>query len=131
MIFRSDEASVKANAAAEALRKQMQAEIVAALGETRAKEVERNDDYEFQQLRRLATRSELPADTAMKVYDLKEATEASTEKFEQNDQLTDEQRAAARKAIYAEAEKATQTLLGETAFKKYLSNPGVWLRNHN
>ena len=122
-----DEAAVKASAAAQAAQQQMKADIRAALGDDRAKAIERQQDYDFQQLQRLATRNGLPADVAVKVYDFKTAAEASAEKINNTDNLTDAQREAALRLIRDEAERVTKAALGETAFKSYLRNSGGWI----
>lgn len=122
-----DEAAAKANAAAQAAQQQKQADIRAALGEDRAKEIERQKQSEFQELQRLANRNGLPADVAVKVYDFKTAAEASAEKIQDADNLTDAQREAALRRIRDEAEQATKAVLGEKAFKSYLRNTGSWI----
>lgn len=109
--------------------KQMKADLRASLGDARAKEVERHEDWSFRQLQRLTERNELPADTAVKVYDFKEAAEASAAKLRADQSLPPPQRDAALKAIREEAEKTVKAAMGDAGFKAYERNGGYWINN--
>jgi len=113
----------------EANQKAMKAELATALGPVMAKEYERSQDYSYQQLTRLAQRTDLPADTATKVFDYKEVAEQSVKKLQGDATLTTEQRQAALQQIRVETETTVKTTLGEKNYKRYLREGGWWLNN--
>jgi len=110
-------------------QKALKGEIAAALGPAMGKEYERAQDYSYQELVRLAKRSDLPADTAARVYEVKEAAEASVKQIQGNQDLTPEKRQEALRQIQAETENTVKTTLGEDNFKKYKRQGGWWINN--
>jgi len=110
-------------------QKALKGEIAAALGPAMGKEYERAQDYSYQELARLAKRSDLPADTAARVYEVKEAAEASVKQIQGNQDLTPEKRQEALRQIQAETENTVKTTLGEDNFKKYKRQGGWWINN--
>jgi hypothetical protein len=110
-------------------QKALKAEIAAALGPSLGKEYERAQDYSYQELVRLAKRNDLPADTASKVYEMKEAAEATVKQLQANQDLTAEKRQQALAQVREETEKTIKTALGEDNFKKYKRQGGWWLNN--
>lgn len=100
-----------------------------ALGEQRYKEYSRSKEYEYQQLYRLVQSSDLPKDTASKVYDVKEAAQSQVNKVRMDSSLTPEQRQQALADIRAASVQAVQASLGEKNYKKYESSGGWWIRN--
>jgi Mg2+ and Co2+ transporter CorA len=120
----------------EAIRKQieqnqkdMKAEVAAALGEQKFAELDRAQDYQYQQLKSLAKRNALPADTAAKIYDFKQAAEKAAEALQSNQDLTAEARQTALAQIRAETEQSVQSALGDKLFKRYQNNGGWWINN--
>jgi len=114
---------------AEANKEAMKAEMTAALGETKVKEMERASDYYYQQLQRLAKKNDLPAETAGKVFDYKSTAEDAVKKLRDNKDMTNEQRQAMLQQIRTETEATLKQTLGEKAYKSYLNNGGWWLNN--
>ena len=110
-------------------KKNMQADIASALGADKGLEMERAQDYSYQQLARLAKRNDLPPDTASKIYDFKQAAEKATQDLRSNSGLTPEQQQAALAQIRAETEQSIKTALGDKLYKRYLNNGGWWLNN--
>jgi hypothetical protein len=110
-------------------QKALKAEIASALGPSLGKEYERAQDYSYQELVRLAKRNDLPADTASKVYEMKEAAEATVKQLQANQDLTAEKRQQALAQVREETEKTIKTALGEDNFKKYKRQGGWWLNN--
>ena len=111
-------------------KKDMQAEIATALGADKAQDLERGQDYNYQQLNSLANHYDLPADTATKVYDFKGAAEKAVQDLSANTDLTPEQQQAARAQIQTETEQAVKTALGsDKIYKRYMNNGGWWLNN--
>ena len=110
-------------------QKAMKAELAAALGPSLVKEYERSQDYSYQQLVRLAQRNDLPADTAGKVYDYKQAAETSVKQLREDKNLTTEQRQELQQKIRAETEQTLKQTLGEKSYKRYLNDGGWWINN--
>ena len=110
-------------------QKDLKAEVAVALGEQKFAELDRAQDYQFQQLKSLAKRNDLPADTAPKIYDFKQAAEKAVEALNSNQDLTAEARQAALAQIRAETETSVQSALGDKIFKRYQGNGGWWINN--
>jgi hypothetical protein len=111
-------------------KKDLQSDIAATLGADKAQELERTQDYNYQQLNSLANHYDLPADTATKVYDFKGAAEKAVQDLSANTDLTPEQQQAARALIQTETEQAVKTALGsDKIYKHYMNNGGWWLNN--
>ena len=111
-------------------KKDLQSDITATLGADKAQQLERAQDYNYQQLNSLANHYDLPADTATKVYDFKGAAEKAVQELSANTDLTPEQQQAARAQIQTETEQAVKTALGsDKIYKRYMNNGGWWLNN--
>lgn len=111
-------------------KKDMQADIASTLGADKAQQLERAQDYNYQQLNSLANHYDLPADTAAKVYDFKGAAEKAMQDLSANTDLTPDQQQAARAQIKTETEQAVKTALGsDKIYKHYMNNGGWWLNN--
>jgi hypothetical protein len=113
----------------EQTKKDMQAQITGALGAGKAQELERAQDYSYQQLAHLAKRNDLPADTASKIYDFKQAAEQAAQDLRSNNDLTPEQRQAALAQISSETQQSVKSALGDKLYRRYLNNGGWWLNN--
>ena len=111
-------------------KKDLQSDIAAALGADKAQDLQRAQDYNYQQLNSLANHYDLPADTAAKVYDFKGAAEKAVQDLSANTDLTPEQQQAARAQIQTETEQAVKTAFGsDKIYKRYMNNGGWWLNN--
>lgn len=110
-------------------KKAMKEDLLAALGPDRVKEYERGQDYQYQQLQRIAKKNELPADTANKVYDYKSIAEDGAKKLRDNKEMTAEQRQTALWELRTETENTLKETLGEKAFKSYQKNGGYWINS--
>ena len=75
-------------------------------------------------MKSLAKRNDLPADTAPKIYDFKQAAGKAVEARKANQDLTTEARQAALTQIRTETEQSIQAALGDKIFKRYQSNGG-------
>jgi hypothetical protein len=110
-------------------QKDMKAEISQTLGTDFEKQYERTTDYSFQQLTRLAQRNEMPADTAGKVFDMKDSYEAGAKTLKDDPSMTPDQRAQALQQLRTEAQDGIKAMLGEKLYQKYVDNGGWWIRN--
>lgn len=107
---------------------QLQASLKAALGDARFTAYQRSQDSDFQQLSRASERYELPKETANQVWDMREAADRQARALDANQNLTQEQRQAALKAIQAETENSVKAVLGERAWKGYSPRSNGWLQ---
>ena len=113
----------------EANQKELKNDLLAALGPVQGKEYERSQDYSYQQLNRLAKRYDLPADTATKVYDMKETAEQTVKQLQAKKELTDQQRQDTLWQVRQETEASIKEALGEKNFKRYQREGGWWINN--
>ena len=110
-------------------KKDLQADIATTLGTGKAQDLERAQDYSYQQLNNLAKHNDLPANTAPTVYDVKGAAEKAVQDLSANADLTPDQQQAARAHIKTETEQAVKAALGDKIYKRYVNNGGWWLNN--
>lgn len=108
---------------------QKAAELKAALGETRYTEYERSQNSDYRQIERVTDRYELGKETAVKLWEMRQAGEAQAFKINANPALADEVREAARLAVRLEVEKIIQGTLGERAWKSLQRTASDWLDN--
>lgn len=114
---------------AAAAKKELDAQIKAALGDIRYAEFERAQDFNFQSIYRVADKNGLATGDAVKVYDLKNFAEAQANKVRQDQTLSSAQRAATLQGIRIETENSIRTVFGHPAFDSYVNLPGNhWLK---
>ncbi len=104
-------------------------QLKSTLGDARASEYKRAQDYDYQQLHRISQRNQLPKETAVKVYDMKQAALDQAAKVNQDKSLTPQQRTETLRAIRTETERTVSASLGEKGFKSYQQQGGWWMRN--
>lgn len=114
---------------AENNKKALKNEIIATLGEDFAKQYERSQDYNYQQLARLAQKNDLPAATAGQVYDYKAAAEESAKQLRENKELSADARRTALQQIRTETEVALKQALGDKVYQSYLKSGGWWINS--
>ena len=124
----SDQEGKAAREQATRNREAMEAEVAAALGPDKSRQLKRSQDYSFNELTRLAQRNEMPADTANKVYDFKEAAEAAAKQLRDDKTLTDAQRQQALLEVRNAAQQSVQDTLG-SHYSTYQRRSGWWLNN--
>ncbi len=127
--FQFDPDDKEAQAKYNEARKAMNEEIKGALGDARYTEYTRSQDYNYQQLARLADREGLPKGTAGKVYDMKAAAEEQAQKIRSDTTLNAADRKQALAAIQQETEQAVTQTLGDKAYGKYKDRNGWWIRS--
>ena len=110
-------------------KKNMDGEIVAALGPDLGKQYQRDQDYSYRQLASLAAHNDLPADTADKIYDDKEAAEQAVKQVRTDTSLTPQERQAALQQIRTETENTVKKALGDKSYRRYLQSGGWWINN--
>jgi hypothetical protein len=99
-----------------------------ALGEQRYREYKRAEDSDYQNLFRFAESHGLERTTVDQVYQLKDEAQEAAKEVRRNQELSDDQRAAALASIRAETESNVMQVLGEKNFKTY-KRYAYWMRN--
>jgi hypothetical protein len=121
------------SAARETLRRQMEAELNAAmksaLGAERFAEFQLASNSDYQQTKRITDRYELPESLAQQAYELQRTAAAHAEAVGADANLTPEARLSALAAIRKETERALATTLGPKVFGTYQEYHGGWLQN--
>jgi len=114
---------------ADAAKKELDAQVKAALGDTRYAEYERAQDYNFQNIYRVADKNGLTKDDAVKVYDIKKIAETQANNVRADPSLSPAQRTATLQGIRTETEHSIRTVFGPQAFDAYVKQPGTfWLK---
>jgi hypothetical protein len=110
----------------EAAKKALDDDIKTQLGEARYAEYKRSEDHAFQAMYRVADREGLGKETAIKIYDMKQAAESQAKDLRANKELPAAQRTAALQAVREETERAIKGVLGEKGFDSLERNNGAW-----
>ncbi len=111
-----------------AAKKELTAELKAAVGEARYAEYERAQDFTYQSLYSITQKQGLAKDVAVQVYDMKTASETQAKQVRADKSLSSEQRTTALQAIRDETEQAVKTALGDKAFQSFQKNQGAnWI----
>jgi hypothetical protein len=108
----------------------LEQQIRDTLGPDRFAEYQRAQDHEYQQLRRVVQRAELPVAVANEVHDMRRVAEHQASSVRQNPNLSGDQRSAALLAIRRETEQSMRQALGDDVWQQYnRPNNLWWLRN--
>jgi hypothetical protein len=100
--------------------------LKSALGEARAAEFFRAQDYEFQSLAQLALRENLPLDAAVRAYDLRTSTSEESGRIFDDKNLTTDQKRAAMQTLAQNTRAQLIGTLGPNAGAAYASS-ATWL----
>ncbi len=106
---------------------QIAAQLKTALGEARANEFLRAQNYEFQSLAQLAQRENLPLDAAVRAYDLRTSTSEESGRIFNDQNLTTDQKRAAMQTLAQNTKAQLIGVLGSTAGAAYASSAN-WLK---
>jgi hypothetical protein len=113
---------------AEAAKKELNANLKETLGEDRYADYERAQDWNFQQINRIAEKNELGTTAAVRVYDMKKAAEDQAKKVRGDKSLDENQRTLALRGIRTETENSIRTVFGAKGWESYENN-AWWLKN--
>ncbi len=105
----------------------MEAQLKAALGDTRANEFLRASNYEFQQLVQIAQRENLPASAAVRAYELRTTTSEESARIGSNHNLSNEDKRAALKTLAQNTALQLVATLGATGGQAYAQSAS-WLK---
>jgi hypothetical protein len=121
-----DQEVQKKRAEAETAR---QEELKAILGNQRFADYQRETDYQFKALSKVADRQGLPKESAIKVWDMKAVAEQEANRVRSDSSLNPQQRQAALQAVRAETERSISKVLGDDGFGSYKKQNGAWWLN--
>ena len=105
----------------------LEAETQKILGPERFAQYERAQNGDYQTLRHMAERFNLPNESANAVYDMKLAAERQKQLVELNPGLTEAQRTAMLAAIAKETSRGIAGVMGDQVYKAYVRNGGQWI----
>jgi hypothetical protein len=118
--------SPERRAAVAVAKQDLEARRRALLGEDRYAEWQRSNEPDYGLLTRVAERLNLPTETAVQAYDLREQALAQAEAVRANAALDAERKQALLQQLQAEAESALTSTLGARGFEAYRENGADW-----
>ena len=110
-----------------AAQKELDAQMQAALGDTRYAEFTRASDREFQQLNRLAEQANLPVQAAVDAYNLRDRLSQESNRIFNDTTLSYDQKLTSLQSLAQNTRAQLIATLGPTAGDAYLKSAGNWL----
>ncbi len=119
-------------AAIKAEREKLQDQINTLLGPDRLATYQRNQDFDYTQLRKAQERFNLPEAAIEQTYALREATGSASMRIANDTTLTPEQKTAALNQLAVETRNKIKTNLGGEIADAYLANDSTlrWLKQY-
>lgn len=111
------------------LQQDLEKNLQAALGAARYAEYSRSTSNEFQQLSKLAQRDNLPAETAIQAYDVRDRVAAESNRIFDDGGLSADQKRAALSALAQNTRTQLLAALGPTSGPAYVKIADQWLGN--
>jgi len=106
----------------------VEAQLEAALGESRYSDYRRCQDYTFRGLVELTDAFDVPTAAAVEVHTLREQVLQQTRTLQQSAAMNEQERTASLQRLRASAEKSVRLLLGEAAYGRYTQlQIGDWM----
>jgi hypothetical protein len=109
------------------LEREVQQAVAAGLGENIGAQYTRSQNPAFRSVQQLAERHQLPVETAIAVYDIRQATIDELRSLLASNEVDDEAKWEMRQFIQQETERAVQATLGPPAWEEYRANDGRWM----
>jgi hypothetical protein len=113
----------------EAAAQQMAAQLKASLGEARYADYVRETDRDFQQLDRVAQRENIPRETAIGAYNLRDTVVQESNRIFDEPSLTADQKRSALQSLAQNTRMQLTQMLGPVAGPAYVNAAERWLRN--
>ena len=104
-------------------------EAAQILGEKRFAEFQRAQDGDFVRLFNLARDNQLPRESAVKVYEMRQLAAQEVERIRHDDSLDDSAREQSFAEMQALLQQAVSQTLGASAYRDYLQRDGNWITN--
>jgi hypothetical protein len=108
-------------------QRQLNEQLQAALGANRFAEYARASSSEFQQLHRIAQKENIPAETAIRAFSVREQIGAESTRILEDGALSNDQKRAALGTLAQNARTQINSTLGTTAGEAYLQIATRWL----
>jgi hypothetical protein len=103
--------------------------IVHILGERRFADFQRAQDRNFVRLFELAREDQLPRESAVKVYEMRQLAAQEVEHLRHDDSLDDAAREHRFAGMQTLLQQAVSQTLGASAYREYLQGGGNWITN--
>ena len=103
--------------------------IVQSLGEKRFAEFQRAQDRDFVPLFSVARDNQLPRESAVKIYEMRQLAGQEVERIRHDDSLHDSDRERIFAGMQALLQQAVSQTLGASAYRDYLQRGGNWITN--
>ncbi len=110
------------------VQKQLNEQIVAALGPDRGADYTRAQDYNYRQTSQLVTRLDLPPETANDIYSLQKDIQQRANAVRMDRTLSPDVRTQQLAALADETKAKVTASLGETGFEAYKQYGGSWMQ---
>jgi hypothetical protein len=108
--------------------KEMQSHIKSLLGEDHYREYKFAPDWQRSSLRDVAREYNVPKQTALKVFDIRDEARSEASRLRNDQTLSTDQRQAALSVVRAATETALGEVLGANAARAYVEK-GSWIKN--
>lgn len=112
----------------EAAKQAMNEKIRSALGDERYDSYRRETDNEMIQLRVLVSRSGIPQDAAVRMYELRDSVVNEAARIGDDTTMSDDARRAMLRELAGKVRTGATSLLGPDAAQAYLGHASFWLR---
>ena len=114
----------------QAAQKELDDKLKATLGDQRFADLQREKDYTYKAIAKVAERQGLPKEAGVKVFDMKKVAEDQANRVRQDKSLSAVQRTTMLQAIRSETERGITETLGKTGLDSYKNgNTAWWLNN--
>ncbi len=113
----------------QAAQQELEAQLKAVLGDARYADYSRSTSSEFQQLNRLVQRDNLPADSAIQAYGVRDRVAQESNRIYDDSSLSAEQKRAALQTLAQNARNQLLSSLGPTSGPGYVKLADQWLNN--
>ena len=117
----------KTRKARETAQTELDAKMKATLGEARYADYQREKDYDYKNIAKVAKREGLDKETGVKVYDMRKAALAEADRLRMDTSLSSEDREAKMQLIRTTTESAMLTAMGQKGYDAYKKNANSWL----
>lgn len=111
------------------VQKELDAQLKATLGDARYADYSRSTSNEYQQLSRLAQRDNLPAETAVQAYNVRDQVAAESGRIFEDSSLSVDQKRAALQTLAQTTRAQLLGTLGPTSGPAYVKIADNWLTN--
>jgi len=115
-------------AAKDAAEQQMEAELYSVLGQSRMSDFEKVKNPDYRETFVFSDRFDLPDNVSQSLVEMRSTAEQQRHQLLSDQNLSDEKRAQALRAIQAETERTLRQTLGDKVYAVYSQSAGGWVR---